>query len=162
MKQSAGLVLADGDGEALWFGSSLVVFKATSKQTNGAFMILELTAPRGNGTALHVHEREDETIFVLEGELDVFVDGIELRGGPGMTAVSRRGVPHAFRVASEKARLLFYFTPGIDSETFFREAGGPAANRRLPVDASLDLELAMAAGKRNHLKNIGPTPFAED
>ena len=59
MKQSAGQVLADGDGEALWFGSSLVVFKATSKQTNGAFVILEPTAPRGNGTPLHVHERED-------------------------------------------------------------------------------------------------------
>jgi hypothetical protein len=79
-----------------------------------------------------------------------------------MTAVSRRGVPHAFRVASEKARLLFYFTPGIDSETFFREAGRPAANRRLPVDASLDLERAAAAGARNHLKNIGPAPFQED
>jgi quercetin dioxygenase-like cupin family protein len=153
-------VVASGDsGEQLWFGGGLVTFKITSKQSGGAFAVIEDVMPRGKTTPLHLHETFDETIYVVEGELLVHIDGIDHTVGAGAVAAITRGTPHALLVISETARILGFVTPGDTFEKFFREGGEtPAAGQTEPPP--LDIERVRAAGERTGaMKVLGPPPF---
>src|SRR3979490_2435863 len=113
------IVRAAGQGERLWFyGGGLHIWKATASETGGAFLLFDDVMTRGKTTPLHSHPQVDETLYVLEGEILVHVDGREQRLGIGSMAMVPRGVPHAFLVTSESARLLTLETPG-SSEAFY-------------------------------------------
>jgi quercetin dioxygenase-like cupin family protein len=117
----------------MWFaGGGAFTWKATAAETGGAFLLLEDRMQRGKTTPQHVHPNEDEAIYVLEGELLVDVEGEQHHVGPGGFLFAPRGVPHAFMVTSETARVLSLQTPGT-GEAFYRDAGEPV---RSLADAS--------------------------
>src|SRR5579859_3702156 len=90
-------VRADGEGERLWFyGGGVHTWKVTSAETSGAFILFEDVMTKGKTTPLHSHPEVDETLYVLEGEVLVHLDGHEQRVGPLGVAMVPRGVPHAF------------------------------------------------------------------
>lgn len=162
MSPAAPIVLADQEGELLWFNRDLLVLKATSEQTNGAFVLFEEQSQRGKATPLHLHPNEDETFYVLEGEVRVHIDGIEHVGAPGSFVAIPRGVPHAFTVTSATARVLTMLIPGSPAaEAFFRDAGEPAPERKLPPPGPPDIErIQVAAERHRSVKLLGPPPFA--
>jgi hypothetical protein len=83
----------DGDGERLGFaGGGVHTWKVTSEETGGAFLLFEDATTRGKMTPLHRHPEADETLYVLEGELLVHIDGVDHRVGPGGVTMSPRGV----------------------------------------------------------------------
>lgn len=157
---SETVVLGETDGELLWFGGGLLTLKVTSEQSGGALFLLEDIAQRGKTTPLHLHPDEDETFYVLEGELLVHIDGEEHTAGPGAVAFIPRGTPHAFLVTSEQARWLAFVTPGISIEAFMRDAGDPAP-RRVAPPPEIDIARIKAAGERTGaMEVLGPPPFA--
>src|SRR5260370_28163039 len=106
------IVRASGAGERLWFyGGGLHIWKATSAETGDAFLLFEDVMSRGKTTPLHTHAQVAETLYVLEGEILLQVDGEDLRLGSGAGAVAPRGVPHAVRVAAETARTNIHQNP---------------------------------------------------
>ena len=68
---SGGFARGPGEGEALWFNRGLGVLKATGDLTQGRFTVLELLAPKGFASPIHVHRAEDEVFVVLSGEVRV-------------------------------------------------------------------------------------------
>lgn len=106
-------------GERLVFGGVTILIRAAAAQTGGAFALFEEVPPMGD-TPLHVHEREDELFYVLEGEHVFRVGENEHRVGPGGVVFGPRGVPHAQRrVVPGKGRLLVLAAPA-GLEGFFR------------------------------------------
>ena len=149
-------------GENLWFGGGLATFKVTSEQSGGTLCLFEHAASRGKTTPLHFHPDSDETIYVLEGELLLHIDGVEYTAGPGAVIYVPRGTPHAFLVTSEVARSLWVVTPGATIEAFFRQAGDVAPSRTLP-SAEIDIPRLLAAGEATGaMKVLGPPPFPKD
>jgi mannose-6-phosphate isomerase-like protein (cupin superfamily) len=111
-------VEVDG-GERVRFSGAEFLIKASADTTNGAFTIVEETAPLD--TPPHVHERENELFYVLEGEHLIEGAGGEFRVGPGGMVFRPRGVPHAQRrVAPRSGCLLRLFYPA-GFESFHRE-----------------------------------------
>jgi quercetin dioxygenase-like cupin family protein len=159
--ESATVVLAPNEGEALWFNNDLLRLKAAGEQTNGRFLLVEELARRGKVTPLHTHPAETETFYILEGEALFHIDGEERSLGAGGFASVPPGVPHAYLVTSETARALILITPGDGAmEAFFRDAGEPAAEEGLPPEGPLDIErIAAAAERTGAVKIIGPPPF---
>lgn len=165
MEPSAGttaatVIRAEDEGERLWFaGGAVFTMKATAAETGEAFLLLEARMVRGKTTPLHSHPREDETLIVLEGELLVHVAEGEHRVGPGGVAVVPRGIPHAFLVTSETARILALQTPG-SGEAFYRDASEPASADTDPARPP-DLERLRAAAQRHPemIQIVGPPPF---
>ena len=159
--QTGQIVLDSGEGEALWFNNDLLTVKATGAQTDGAFLVVEELARRGKVTPLHDHPDEEETFYVLEGELLFHLDGNDRSVGAGGFVSVPRGIPHAFLVTSEVARSLILITPGSGAmESFLRSAGEPAAERVLPTESPLDIERIGAAAERSGaVKILGPPPF---
>jgi len=116
--------------EPLWFLGTLVRLKLTGEQTGGRFAIWEATLPRGAAPPLHTHP-QDETIYVLDGSVVTWVEGERRDCAPGAAVFVAGGTPHAFRVDSDTARMLFLSTPaGIDD--FVRAVAEPAPWPWLP------------------------------
>lgn len=150
--------LNSGEGPAVRFLNGLVLVKATGEQTGQAFSLLEQLAPAGSGSPYHVHRRDDEMFWVLEGELEFFSEeGRSLRG-PGSYVFLPRNLPHGFRVAGEKpARFLVLTTPaGFDG--FVREAGEPTSELVLPEPSQPDIPRLTAIAARYGIEILGPLP----
>ena len=148
-----------GEGERLrFFGGGILTMKATAEETGGAFLLFEDLMTQGKTTPLHIHADEDETLYVLEGEIVVHIDGENHVIGTDGVAVAPRGVPHAFLVTSETARVLTLLTPG-SAEPFYRGASEPAgtgARASGPVDFARVRESAERFGG---MRALGPPPF---
>jgi quercetin dioxygenase-like cupin family protein len=157
------IIQGPDEGDALWYDGGLLTFKATGDQTGGDLLLFEARMPAGKMTPLHTHPEGAETIAILEGELDLHVDGEESRAAAGCVVVVPRDVPHAFAVVSEGgARLLVSLTPaGSIQERFFRLAGDPAPARALPPEADDQEHIArnMRAAEEAGLQLLGPPPF---
>ena len=153
-------VRADGEGEKLWFyGGGIHRWLATSSETGGAFLLFEDFTSRGKATPLHTHPFE-ETFYILEGEILLHVAGDEQRLGARGMALVPRGLPHAFLVVSETARILFLETPG-DSEAFYRGASEPLT-ASLEASAPVDFDRVRASAARNGgIEILGPPPFGK-
>jgi quercetin dioxygenase-like cupin family protein len=145
------------EGEKRWFyGGAVLTWKATSQETDGAFSLWEASMVQGKVTPLHTHPA-DETMYVLQGEILMHMDGQEYRVAAGGLTVAPRGVAHAFKVLSEVARLLCLHTPG-SCEAFYDGASEPAdADGSGPVD----FDRIYASAKQNGgIDILGPPPFA--
>ncbi len=117
----------------LWWKSGRISVKTTGTETGGAFAQVETDDPLGGAPPVHIHHNEEETFYVLDGEVSVFVDGHEERLATGDYAFVPRGVPHAYLVRSERARMLVSFSPA-GFEQAFVELGVPSADGTQPAD----------------------------
>ena len=159
MSAAVAIVRADGEGEHLRFwGGGILTMKATTAETDGAFMLFEDHMSQGKTTPLHVHSNEDEALYVLEGDILVHIDGKEYPVGPRGIAFAPRGVPHAFLVTSQTARVLTLQTPG-SAEAFYRGASEPAGAGTDPSGPVDFARVREAAERSGGMKVIGPPPF---
>jgi len=158
MSARAPIIRANGEGDKqLFFGGGLHTWKLTSEDTGGAFFLFEDTMAQGKTTPLHLHPEADETVYVLEGELIHQAAGKQTRVGAGGMTFTPRGVPHAFVVVSEEARVLSWQTPGI-GQAFYRGASEPALD---DTHETVDIPRLQASAKENPrgIKILGPSPF---
>jgi mannose-6-phosphate isomerase-like protein (cupin superfamily) len=98
--QAQVITLAPGQGRALWHLGALLVFKALGAETGGQFWALEGLADRQMAVPLHSHTVEDETWYVLEGEIEFIVGDEHRIGTPGSVVYIPRGTAHSFQPAA--------------------------------------------------------------
>ena len=158
MSGAVAVIRQAGEGERMWFaGGGVFTWKATAAETGGAFLMFEDHMERGKVTPYHAHPEQDETIYVLDGELVVNVEGQEHRVASGGLFIAPRGVPHAFMVTSERAHILTVQTPG-SGESFYRECGEPVAAGEDPRPADWE-RLRRVAERSSCIEILGPPPF---
>ena len=105
------ILVPAGDGRVLDYLS--VTHRLTSEQSGGTIYIFESTFEPGTGNRLHVHHREDEIAYVLEGALDVRLPDRIARLEAGGIGRLPTGLPHAIRNPLEvPSRYLFLAVPG--------------------------------------------------
>jgi mannose-6-phosphate isomerase-like protein (cupin superfamily) len=156
LNQLTALVQAPSVGERLWYANSVMTIKARAADTGGEFGLVEGLVPPGFSPPLHVHSREDETFWILEGELTVVCGGETYTAGPGAMAFLPRGVPHTFRVEGDApARLLTVITPG-GMEDFFAKVGRPAEGPGLPPASPPDIEAMARWSAEFGMELVGP------
>lgn len=119
------------EGEARWWFGSLAVIKLTAAKTGGLMSIVEITEPPRAEAPLHVHHREDEGFWVLQGDVTFEVGTTTIEAGEGDFAFGPRDVPHRYKVGDAGCRMLFILTPG-GFEGAIRDMSTPARSRTLP------------------------------
>ena len=150
--------LGKDEGPALWFLNTLTFVKATGKQTGNAFGLIEQLAPVGPASPYHVHRAEDESFYVLEGQLEFLSGERRFTGGPGSYVFLPRDIPHGFRVVgTSPARYLVLSTPA-GFERFMMEAGRPASTLTLPEPSLPDMEKLAAIAAKYQIEILGPLP----
>ena len=142
------LAVGKDEGEARWWLGMLAVIKATAADTGGQMAIVEVTTPPGFAAPLHVHHREDEAFWLLQGDATFEVGGATIEAHAGDYLFGPRGIPHRFTVGSAGCRMLFILTPGGFEEMVIAMSE-PAASRTLPPpsDAAPDLERIAAIAR---------------
>jgi len=107
------VVVLPNSGEQLNIAGSQTIHKIKSSATYSAFSVMEFVTPPGKGVALHVHEREDELVYLLEGEIEVTLGNQKMKAVPGVMALLPRGIPHGFtNIGNKPSRLLDTILPG--------------------------------------------------
>ena len=143
-----------GEGEARWWLGMLAEIKATAADTGGQMTIVEVTCAPGTEAPLHVHHREDEAFWILEGDATFHVGETTVEAHAGDYLFGPREIPHRYSVGEAGCRMLFIVTPG-GFEDMVREMSEPAGDRTLPPpsDAPPDFEriAAVAAAHGNEL-----------
>src|SRR5207245_1491204 len=118
------ILVPPGGGEKLNIAGSPISHKVKSKDTNGVFSVMEFVTPPGKGVALHVHEREDELVYLLEGEIEVTLGDQKMKAVQVVIALLPRGIPHGFtNVGNKPSRLLDTLLPGQFDNYFVELAG---------------------------------------
>jgi quercetin dioxygenase-like cupin family protein len=116
---------------SVWYSGSLMTFLATGEETQGQFALIEAVARRGNVPPPHIHHREDEIFYVLEGEIVVSVGDRTIKGTAGTMVFLPRDLPHSFTIESEQSRMLILLAPA-GLEEWFKEFSVPAPAMTLP------------------------------
>jgi mannose-6-phosphate isomerase-like protein (cupin superfamily) len=121
--KQGGVHVPNKGGVTTWFNGDIYSVMLTGQQTGGQVGLVEATVPPGGGPPPHVHERTDETFYVVHGELE-FLDGDKVFTALAGDAVFLpRGTVHRFRNPGiQPARLVFIYTPG-GVEGVFAEGG---------------------------------------
>jgi quercetin dioxygenase-like cupin family protein len=119
---------------SVWYSGWLLTFLATGQDTQGQFALMEQVARKGNVPPPHIHHREDETFYVLEGEMTFSVGDRTIKATPGTAVFLPRDVVHSFVIESEQVRILVLVTPA-GAEGFFKEVSVPAPSMTLPPPA---------------------------
>ena len=86
-----------GEGRTIAVVGDVYRFLATGEETNGRYAVWEAIVPPGGGPPPHVHSREEEGFYVLEGEITFTIDGKRLVATTGMFANMPVGTPHSFK-----------------------------------------------------------------
>lgn len=117
-------ILTDaGGGHTFTMLGTSMRFIATAAATGGRYAVLEQVTPPGWGPPRHIHSREDEIFYILEGSYELHVGDEHRIVSAGASAILPRGIPHGFRnAASTHSRLLCVITPGGFEEYFLAVA----------------------------------------
>src|SRR5213080_580593 len=139
-----------GEGRTIAVVGDVYRFLATGEDTNGKYALWEAVVPPGGGPPPHVHSREEEGFYVLEGEITFFIGEQRLVASAGMFANMPVGTPHSFKNESGKpARMLISVAPAGLEKMFF-EVGVPLAEGSTtalpPTKAEIEKLLAVAPG----------------
>ncbi len=125
------VAVAKDAGEARWWLDCLAVIKATAADTGGRMTIVEVTEAPGAEAPLHVHHREDEGFWILEGDVTFQAGDTTIRAQAGDYVFGPRDIPHRYTVGSAGCRMLFLMTPG-GFEDLVLAMSEPAGSRTLP------------------------------
>lgn len=129
--------------------------RSTAETTNGAFGLMEhWEMPVGFASPYHKHHREDESFYVLEGEIAFVCGGEWLKSGPGTFVFGPRETPHGFKVIGHApARMLLMCAPG-GFEHFVLEQMTPLSE---PPSAP-DMGKLMMLSAKYGIDILGPLP----
>lgn len=155
------LLVGPHEGPRYWLAGGFDKIRLTADQTGGVLGVTETEETRGSGPPSHVHTREDETFYVIEGSY-TFVIGDETFAAPtGSLVFAPRGIPHTYRIDSPTARYLCLIAPP-GWEQFFADAGQPAAEPDFsPPDEDPDFDRIGAVAALRGVNIVGPPAEGE-
>ena len=163
MNSSIPIVRNAGEGDKQSFaGGGLHIWKLLAEETDGEFFLFEDTMVKGKTTPLHAHPEAHEMTYVLDGEIEVEVNGKRSRVRSGGMSFAPRGVPHAFIVVSAEARMLTFQSPGTAGQAFYRGASDHADDDSVETIDNVDIPRLQATAMQHPrgITLLGPPPFA--
>jgi quercetin dioxygenase-like cupin family protein len=138
---------------------NMMTFLVNSEQTDGAFSMTEYLSKPGNEPPAHVHTREDEFVYVLEGRIDAYIGKEVFSAGQNEGVYFPKFVPHTFTILTPHLRMLILMSPG-GFEGYFRDMSEPARSFNLPEHAvnygAVDMDHAMRNGREQGISFLTP------
>ncbi|HYK36726.1 quercetin 2,3-dioxygenase [Alloacidobacterium sp.] len=148
LDNTASSVLETGQGESFWLLGDFYSIKTSSAQTAGAYSITEIQSFPGNGPPPHIHQREDECLYIVEGAFSIILGDRVFDVADGDFVRISKGTPHTYRnVGAIPGKMLVVLSPG-GFERMWAELGQPGSVNQPPKDdpSSLNRLLALAPG----------------
>lgn len=152
-------------GNSLFYMGSLLSVLAPAKRTGGAFSLMEYRSRPGHEPPPHVHNGQDELLYLLEGQIEAYAPGLTgalVKAGEALFLP--RDQAHAWYVTSPTLRMLVMTNPP-GMEDYFEAMAEPAASMDLPPEGTTyaldDPARAIAVGRRHGLRILTPEETTE-
>lgn len=153
-----------GTGPAVWGPGDVYTLLATGKDTGEAYFQFEAVVPGGGGPPPHIHHREDESFYLVKGELEIRLGDRTVLAKSGDFVNIPKGTAHSFKnVGNDTATMLITFVPA-GFEKYFEEVFPRADRSKSPPPTTPELiERMKAAATKHHLEFVraAPTPSAK-
>jgi quercetin dioxygenase-like cupin family protein len=118
-------MIHSGEGRRFAIPGGICTIKATGEDTGGTYAVIEMLIPPQVGPPPHIHSREIESFYILEGSLSFWLSDRKLSGSAGSLVIAPPGLTHTFKNEEDStARVLLLITPA-GLEEFFQEVGVP-------------------------------------
>lgn len=128
-----------GKEAVIWLGE-LAIIHITGKETGGRYAMVELYATKEGEAPWHIHHREDEAFYIIEGEMTVYVGDKALKGKAGDFIFAPKDIPHMYTVdVPGHARILMIFSPA-GFEDFVRATSVPATSLIPPPPETVNID----------------------
>lgn len=166
-QQTGGYMLApDGGVIDVWWPYQPRVarytIKVASDQTEGRLCQLLARDRRGGAPPLHIHHNEDETFFVIAGEMRFVVGDQRIDATAGDFVFAPRKIPHAYLVTSEHAEYLASFSPAGAEHFFAQIAPGVVSGGPTPAPVQPDPATFARIAADYGIEILGPPPTSVD
>ena len=142
-----------------WYMGNVMTFLVNSEQTNGAFSMTEALSKPGNEPPAHVHNREDEFFYILEGRIGAYIGKEVFSASQNETVYIPKFIPHTFTILTPQLRMLILLSPG-GFEEYFRDLSEPAGSLNFPEHAvnygAVDMDHAIRKGKEHGISFLSP------
>src|SRR5580704_2194235 len=153
------VIKKQGAGRTIAVVGDVYRFVAVSDDTNGKYSMWEAVVPPGGGPPPHVHSREEEGFYILDGEITLHVGDGRIVVTAGMFANMPVGTLHSFKNESGKpARMLISVVPsGLEQMMF--ELGVPVADEATTAAAPTkdDIDRLLAVSRRYGIELLLPS-----
>ena len=142
------MLRGSGQGRTIAFVGDVYHFLATGEDTNGKYALIEALVGPGGGPPPHVHSREEEGFYILEGEITFTINGERVVATAGMFANMPVGTPHSFKNESSRPAKMLVSVAPAGLERMFFEVGVAlpegATTALPPTKEEIDKLLAVA------------------
>lgn len=135
---------------------SFINLLVTGERTGGRFALVEAVGNQGASHPLHVHSREDEVVYILEGRVRFYLDGDATERRAGESMLLPKGHEHTYAITSERARLLVMVIPA-GLEEYFHDLAQPDGGQCVYQEA----ERLVVIAARYGVDITGPSPILE-
>jgi quercetin dioxygenase-like cupin family protein len=156
---SRAVIRQPGEGRTIAVVGDVYRLLATGEDTNGKYALWEAIVPPGGGPPPHVHSREEEGFYILEGEITFQIGEKRLVASAGTSANMPVGTPHSFKNESRKRAKMLIFVAPAGLEQMFFEVGvpvPPGATTAAPTTKE-EIERLLAAAPRFGIEIKLPT-----
>ena len=144
------------EGRTIGIVGDIYRFLVTGEETDGRYAMFEATVLPGGGPPPHLHRREDETFYVLEGEITFQVGDERIVAKPGTFINMPIGNPHAFKNETDKtAKMLISYAPA-GLEAYFFEVGQPFEGELPPKPTQEEIDTLLEAAPRYGIEFVLP------
>ncbi len=153
---TAGYLVRPGEGDSVWSIGGRFTRKVGGEDSAERLSVLEAVVTRASEPRRHIHHREDEAFYVLDGQLSFHVGETVMTAVAGSLAFAPMGIPHTFTVDIEPSRILVITSPA-GFERFVFDLGVPATGDDPPAGLSLPPpEVIRPVADRYGIEIVGP------
>jgi quercetin dioxygenase-like cupin family protein len=154
---TAGFLVRPGEGDSVWSIGGRFTRKVGGRDSADRLSILEAVVTRTSESRRHIHHREDEAFYVLDGQLSFHVGETVLTAVAGALAFAPMGIPHTFTVDIEPSRIHVITSPS-GFEGFVFDLGVAATSDEPPAGLALPAPVVVRpVAERYGLEIVGPT-----
>jgi mannose-6-phosphate isomerase-like protein (cupin superfamily) len=135
-----------------------ITVKLESEDTGGAYSLVEETSLPEGGPPPHIHHNVDETLYVLEGEVEFMAGDQTIPASDGAAVYVPKGTLHTFKnVGTSPSSVMAILSPG-GFEKFFLEAGEPVTEGSSAPEGAPDVGRIVEIGQKYGLEIPPPPP----
>jgi quercetin dioxygenase-like cupin family protein len=130
----------NSDKEALIWLGELAIIHTTGKETNGNYSMVELFATKEGEVPWHIHHKEDEAFYIIEGEMTFYIGDKKVKGKAGDCVFAPKNIAHKYTVDSPGySRVMLVFSPA-GFEDFVRVTSVPATSLAPPPSEEINID----------------------
>jgi mannose-6-phosphate isomerase-like protein (cupin superfamily) len=149
-------VLKQGEGKSVWSLGGRFTVKVAQADVGGRFSLVETLAFRSTEPPLHIHHKEDEAWFIVDGQMTFYVGDEVIHAGAGVFVFAPSGIAHTFTVDVEPTRVLVFASPA-GFERFALELGEPASTDTPPAGLAVPgPDVLGPVAQRYGIEVVGP------